>query len=451
MRRPVTVMNRDSKLRCTSWSAMKSGWLLGAACAAVLATGCSVEPAQFSLNMVYLHTIDRDQGETDKAELDDNERENIATILDALYGTPDAPRLPALADAETLGEIVELSKLERAAGPTGRDDPQGGERGLYRKHCIHCHGVNGDGAGPTAQYLNPYPRDYRMGKFKFKSTLGPNNRPTHDDLKRVLVEGIPGTAMPSFKVLDDGEIEALVHYVKYLALRGETERYLIREAKKEADLLYLDPQKPDAERITGMQEEIDFIVSKWAIQSSEVPPPPVNWEGADSVARGRQLFMSKGICHQCHGISGLGDANRDIFDDWTKDFMGGNGVGIESYQPLRTYHRTGKPGNTGQMDSKQLSLLEEFEARGALKVRPLKPRNLRRGVYRGGRRPVDLFRRVRNGILGYMPGAPQADSTEAKVGLVDDDVWHIVAYVRSLPFEKITEPNEEIRFQRDLP
>ena len=42
------------------------------------------------------------------------------------------------------------------------------QRGLYRQHCVHCHGITGDGAGPTAQFLMPYPRDFRTGEFKFK-------------------------------------------------------------------------------------------------------------------------------------------------------------------------------------------------------------------------------------------------------------------------------------------
>lgn len=29
-------------------------------------------------------------------------------------------------------------------------------RKLYARHCQHCHGINGDGDGPTAKYLNPH-------------------------------------------------------------------------------------------------------------------------------------------------------------------------------------------------------------------------------------------------------------------------------------------------------
>jgi len=59
-------------------------------------------------------------------------------------------------------------------------------RAVYMKNCMHCHGVSGDGNGPTAQYLNPLPRDYRSGLFKFTSTLGPE-KPTRDDLSRMTI------------------------------------------------------------------------------------------------------------------------------------------------------------------------------------------------------------------------------------------------------------------------
>ena len=39
--------------------------------------------------------------------------------------------------------------------------------------------------------------------------------------------GVPGTAMPSFDLLPDAQIKALVEYVKYLSMRGQTEIGLI--------------------------------------------------------------------------------------------------------------------------------------------------------------------------------------------------------------------------------
>ncbi len=67
-------------------------------------------------------------------------------------------------------------------------------RMLYAEHCLHCHGITGDGAGPTAQYLNPRPRDYRKGLFKFTVTQA-SERASRADLSRVIENGIPGTTV----------------------------------------------------------------------------------------------------------------------------------------------------------------------------------------------------------------------------------------------------------------
>ena len=105
-----------------------------------------------------------------------------------LFGTPDEPHVPQLADADA-SLVLDEGLIAMAAGPVGSDE-DGNPRGLYREHCAHCHGVNGDGAGPTAAFLNPYPRDYRRGKFKFKSTpVG--SKPTHDDLRKTSSTAFP--------------------------------------------------------------------------------------------------------------------------------------------------------------------------------------------------------------------------------------------------------------------
>ena len=74
---------------------------------------------------------------------------------------------------------------------------QEGGYALYRRNCLHCHGVSGAGDGPTAPFLYPTPRDYRRGIFKFTST--PYMKPPHrDDLRRTIKNGLHGTSMPSF-------------------------------------------------------------------------------------------------------------------------------------------------------------------------------------------------------------------------------------------------------------
>ena len=80
---------------------------------------------------------------------------------------------------------------------------------------------------PVGRCLEPYPRDFRNGVFKYTSTAG-GAKPVREDLLRTLRQGIPGTAMPSFRKLPDRRFDALVEYVKYLSIRGQTELYLLQ-------------------------------------------------------------------------------------------------------------------------------------------------------------------------------------------------------------------------------
>ena len=143
--------------------------------------------------------------------------------LREFFGTPDDPRWPAIAQSAGPG-LIEIDRLQRAAGAVSSDE-HGRHVGLYREHCVVCHGVSGNGRGPTSSLLNPYPRDFRMGKFKFNSTpIG--DKPTRDDLRRLLKHGIVGTSMPAFHLLSEEDLEALVDYLVYLSVRGEVERKL---------------------------------------------------------------------------------------------------------------------------------------------------------------------------------------------------------------------------------
>jgi hypothetical protein len=166
------------------------GWLF--ACVLVVLpalVGCGkTPPPQFDLNMVAIAD----------AQIPPEQQQTLANVLEALYGTPDEPFvLPETG--------LDMRRIRTAAGPV-RSDQFGRETGLYRRHCGHCHGTTGDGMGPTAMVLNPYPRDYRQGKFKFKSTERAA-KPTEYDLERIVREGVPGTAMPSFALLPEGQIK----------------------------------------------------------------------------------------------------------------------------------------------------------------------------------------------------------------------------------------------------
>lgn len=400
---------------------MVLGWLV--------VSGCGSPQADFRRYETYAHKVVTSVGipEEPKERREwerwwREARQEVDEILQALFGTPDAPALP---DVEGIDGVLRLSRLQMAAGPVSSDQ-DGRPRGLYREHCAHCHGVTGDGAGPTAAFLNPYPRDYRKGQFKFKSTpVGA--RPTHADLKKIVLEGIPGTAMPSFQLLPDLEVESLVDYVKYLAIRGEVERRLLSAAAeldvggrliaKEAGASATERQ----EQIAAIKEMVAEVVSRWTAaegQVVEIPPRPSMspQELEASIQRGKVLFYGTvANCVKCHGDSALGDGQTTDYDEWTKEFVG---------------------------DGKDSQLVATYVSLGMLPPRTIRPRNLRQGVYRGGMRPIDLYWRIKNGIEGTpMPAAtmkPEGDP-HAK-GLTPEDIWDLVNYVQSLPYESINQP-----------
>lgn len=292
-------------------------------------------------------------------------------------------------------------------------------RNLYMVHCLHCHGVSGDGNGPTARFLNPRPRDYRQGTFKFTSTLT-GLKPRREDLQTTLEHGIPGTTMPSFVLLGDENLGLIVDYVRWLSIRGEFEIRLVNEligtglpVTEKALRDELANGKTREQVLKDLQKSIDEdfaetlstvsgdLAEAWA--KAEEPdsivtpkmkrPAPTK----KSMEKGRELFLAKTTkCADCHGQAGLGNGSA------TEDFWD-----VPKSTPPIKYPRRGLHDDWGH---------------------PQTPRNLTRGVYRGGRRPVDIYRRVFAGIKGtQMPGFGAS--------LKEEDIWNIVNYVMSLPFD----------------
>lgn len=361
--------------------------------AVVIATGCGRTPsASFRPNMV----------EATKQRLTSDQERQVATVLLAMFGTPDEPVcLPETG--------LDEAKLRLAAGPV-RSDISGRKNGLYREHCGHCHGITGDGLGPTAAFLNPYPRDYRPGVFKFKSTER-SDKPTHADLVRILHNGIAGTSMPSFALLSDLQIDALAEYVKYLSIRGETEIALMRAFFELDDE---DQGKLPETREFLVDETLAPIAERWrGAPDAVIPVPemPADIDLVASIAKGKELFYGdKANCVKCHGVTGLGDGQANDYDDWNKAI-------VQWGQEV-----------AGEKDAVMAAKASQVLAGDALRPRTIPPRNLRLGVYRGGRRPLDLYYRIHAGINGApMPAAKGTVSPE--------DIWHIVNYVRSLPYD----------------
>jgi mono/diheme cytochrome c family protein len=292
-------------------------------------------------------------------------------------------------DVDTPLEDSELSWRDEAAYlfegfyPTLSESSE-----MYRQQCMHCHGTEGGGDGSTSEYLNPRPRDYRPGIFKF-TALNNKARPRREDLLHILREGIYMTAMPSFRRFSLAELNGLVDYVRMLSMRGETEILLISDFEQSTGL-----------RLNGVRDNYLFVWDRWQQSGEEV----IAYEGEvphptpEAVARGRGLFLNAqgANCVQCHGVDGRGDGPSALERD-----EDGNLVRVKDDW-----------GNE------------------------ISPRDLTRGTYRFGRRPIDLYRRIYAGINGtpmpahYGMQITEEDGTQRP--LDENDVWDLVHFVRSL-------------------
>lgn len=239
---------------------------------------------------------------------------------------------------------------------------------LYQSKCAGCHGDSGDGAGPAAAHLNPKPRDYRRGIYKFISTPY-GTKPLRSDLARTIRQGARGTSMPSFGLLEDEDVNALVEYVLLLTHRGEMEQLLANEARDEDAI---DPANSE-EYKTSILQLWNASLDQQVFPLSQ--PPKYTME---SVEIGKKAFLSETAgCYKCHGADGRAETS-----DNQKGFTDAWGV----------------------------------QTRAA---------DLTSGMFHGGQEPIDIYRRIYAGINGTpMP------SFSLKLADQPEMFWHLVHYVQ---------------------
>ncbi|MBI3081971.1 MAG: cytochrome c, partial [Gemmatimonadetes bacterium] len=85
---------------------------------------------------------------------------------------------------------------------------------LYDKWCAECHGETGAGDGAAATHMLPRPRDFTRAVFQIRTTAS-GELATDDDLRRIIDEGMPGTAMPGWRGrLNAADRDAVIAYLK---------------------------------------------------------------------------------------------------------------------------------------------------------------------------------------------------------------------------------------------
>ena len=98
---------------------------------------------------------------TDPKAIDAGVRAKLTAALNTTFGTPYAPQVGAAVgeDETVVTQLVQL-KVRDANLDTPFHALATGSK-AYRFHCVHCHGLTGDGRGPTGPWVVPHPRDYR--------------------------------------------------------------------------------------------------------------------------------------------------------------------------------------------------------------------------------------------------------------------------------------------------
>jgi cytochrome c oxidase cbb3-type subunit 2 len=194
------------------------------------------------------------------------------------------------------------------AGASEEDVLVLGER-VYRKACAPCHGTEGDGTGPQARWLDPLPRDFTLGTFKFRSTMS-GAIPTDEDLRRTVDRGVPGTAMPS-----------------WMHLLSVRERDAVVATLKTFSDWFDDGVYPE-----------DIVVTEEDLAS---PPPPTE----EMLVAGREVY-ARMECAKCHGEDGRGNPDNPLEDDYGRpivafDFTTGTYKGGISPQDVYRSFTTG--------------------------------------------------------------------------------------------------------------
>ncbi|MFO0909090.1 MAG: c-type cytochrome [Isosphaeraceae bacterium] len=295
---------------------------------------------------------------------------------------------------DQLGTPLSL-KLAGEPGVSAAKLKHGAE--VYTRLCRQCHGVTGDGEGPSAKYMLPRPRDYRPGIFKFTSTIY-GSKPLREDLIRTVTRGVAGTSMPSFRIYPREDIEAVVDYVIALSRRGELESLL-------ADAIEFDGAI-DTKAVPGM---IETVTGKWNIARGQVvyPITPMPQLTTAYIQQGKEAFLTKG-CSKCHGEDGRGQTKENIgVDSWgnaTKAADLTSGMLRGGVEPLDVYRHISAGINGTPMPSFKDSLDKEPETMWKLTAFVLDLSN--------GRRKGTI---PKAGLLKPLPGVePQGAGAQPK-------------------------------------
>jgi mono/diheme cytochrome c family protein len=173
-------------------------------------------------------------------------------------------------------------------------------KALFAVNCSSCHGPEGFGNGPAAAALNPKPRNFHEGYWKYGGGVA--------RIVQTISTGSPGTAMAAFTNIPLEDRFALAHYVRTFSPKPEED--------KPADLAWLGPVEAPGGTpggtgpgggpgSTAPRPTIPIEVALRLMAEPE-PPPAQASSSMPPIPDGPGAATYRERCASCHGAAGEG-------------------------------------------------------------------------------------------------------------------------------------------------
>jgi mono/diheme cytochrome c family protein len=230
-------------------------------------------------------------------------------------------------------------------------------KSLFSINCASCHGNTGQGNGPAASALNPKPRDFTSGFWKYGGGVA--------RIVQTITTGSPGTAMAPFPGIPLRDRFALAHFIRSFDAKQQ-------QADKPEDLAWLDQfgggKKPEAAggattAVAGGAAPGDTIPIARAMELlTEPAPPPIAAVAAAAPDSSEAGLLYARRCASCHGMAGEGGVRTRMLGSAPYAYVTTRplGSGGGSFEGLVIRGIAGMMPANGDLTSEQLHALYSY-------------------------------------------------------------------------------------------